>query len=352
MISTVLNYVYVVLLVHALIVFVEVLVNFKSPKILKFLLLSFILAVAGQAFGNLYNNFYGYARWTELPTPILLVAFMSFFSILYHYHIKNYVIGLALFIILSQWVSLFYYEFVKPLPPHIRLNEAVALGSIRDYLKTAYTVVVFLIIADFYLKIKKKYRAENIYFKQTSLWAIWLLISALVVATSSLFRGYYGFDFVPTKITNLTATFSAVLAILFRPKFLNKSSLKLNLGSTFIRKNNFKVPSNAFFELFYNQCYYLNPEASMEHMAKLLEQNTQDVFQFVYANYALGFNDLVNKHRVNYFIDLVKSNQYPHYTIDALAQLSGFGSRHHLYKPFQKFHGGTPSDFISSIPSK
>ena len=52
----------------------------------------------------------------------------------------------------------------------------------------------------------------------------------------------------------------------------------------------------------------LNPEASMEHMAKLLEQNTQDLFQFVYANYALGFNDLVNKHRLNYFIDLVKSN--------------------------------------------
>ena len=50
-----------------------------------------------------------------------------------------------------------------------------------------------------------------------------------------------------------------------------------------------------------------------------------------------------------WFLDIVKSKKYTNYTIDALSQLSGFSSRHHLYKPFKKFHGGIPSDFIKSL---
>ena len=51
------------------------------------------------------------------------------------------------------------------------------------------------------------------------------------------------------------------------------------------------------------------------------------------------------------FIELVRSPKYNQYSIDALAKEAGFNSRHHLYKPFKKFHGGTPSDFISSVNS-
>ena len=63
----------------------------------------------------------------------------------------------------------------------------------------------------------------------------------------------------------------------------------------------------------------------------------------------MTFSNLVNKSRVDYFIELVRSPKYTNYSIDALAKEAGFNSRHHLYKPFRKFHGGTPSDFISSI---
>jgi YesN/AraC family two-component response regulator len=64
-----------------------------------------------------------------------------------------------------------------------------------------------------------------------------------------------------------------------------------------------------------------------------------------------GQNEIINKNRVDYFIELVRSPKYNQYSIDALAKEAGFNSRHHLYKPFKKFHGGTPSDFISSVNS-
>ena len=50
--------------------------------------------------------------------------------------------------------------------------------------------------------------------------------------------------------------------------------------------------------------------------------------------------------RVQYFLDIATSDEFINYSIDALAQEAGFSSTHHLYKPFKKFHGGTPSDFI------
>jgi AraC-like DNA-binding protein len=78
-------------------------------------------------------------------------------------------------------------------------------------------------------------------------------------------------------------------------------------------------------------------------------ESTEILQDHCVKHYDMSFANLVNKSRVNYFIELVKSPKYKHYSIDALAIEAGFNSRHHLYKPFKKFHGGTPSDFIHSI---
>jgi AraC-like DNA-binding protein len=76
---------------------------------------------------------------------------------------------------------------------------------------------------------------------------------------------------------------------------------------------------------------------------------SNDLYKFVYYKYNMTFNDLVNKHRVEYFIDIIHNPKFLNYTIDALAKEAGFSSRQHLYKPFKKFHGGNPSDLIDSI---
>lgn len=63
----------------------------------------------------------------------------------------------------------------------------------------------------------------------------------------------------------------------------------------------------------------------------------------------MTFIDLINKNRVLHFVDLIKSGKYNNYTIEALSQLSGFGSRVHLHHNFKKFHGGKPSDLMKII---
>jgi AraC-like DNA-binding protein len=140
-----------------------------------------------------------------------------------------------------------------------------------------------------------------------------------------------------------------MIAFLFRPKFLNSANLKVSLSDVFNKTANLEFPNELFADIFVNKLFYLDSEASLENLAKALKINPDDLYRFIYDNYKSSFTDLINQHRVYYFIDLVKSGKYAHYTIDALAQKCGFSSRHQMFKPFRKFHGGNPSEFIRSV---
>lgn len=86
----------------------------------------------------------------------------------------------------------------------------------------------------------------------------------------------------------------------------------------------------------------------MQHLAKVLNVSTNDLYKFIYNKFSVSFNDLVNKNRVNYFLEIIKQPKFQNFSVDALAQEAGFTSRQHLYKPFKKFHGGNPSDLIEA----
>jgi AraC-like DNA-binding protein len=58
---------------------------------------------------------------------------------------------------------------------------------------------------------------------------------------------------------------------------------------------------------------------------------------------------LINKNRVKYFIDLIAKGKSNDENLETLSQKAGFNSRHHLLRPFKKFHGGNPSDFIKAV---
>jgi YesN/AraC family two-component response regulator len=75
------------------------------------------------------------------------------------------------------------------------------------------------------------------------------------------------------------------------------------------------------------------------------------MFKFIYFKYSLSFDELVNKSRVEYFVQIVKLPKFKDYTIESLALEVGFASRQRFYQPFKKYHGGNPSDLIDVITS-
>jgi AraC-like DNA-binding protein len=169
-------------------------------------------------------------------------------------------------------------------------------------------------------------------------------VSVFGIMNSTLFSYDFG------NIMLLFIGYFILLIVLYRPRFINSQGVKVSLTSNFNRDEKFLLTDANFYKPFFINQYYLNEDATLELFCKQNGITSNEFLQNqVVKKYNMTFGNLVNKSRVEYFIELVKSPKYAHYSIEALAKEAGFNSRHHLYKPFKKFHGGTPSDFISSI---
>ena len=95
--------------------------------------------------------------------------------------------------------------------------------------------------------------------------------------------------------------------------------------------------------------FFLKKNASAEELASLLDTNADEVLTYVKNKYDMNLTDLINKNRVTYFINLIARGISNDENLEILSQKAGFNSRHHLLKPFKKFHGGNPSDFIKTV---
>ena len=149
--------------------------------------------------------------------------------------------------------------------------------------------------------------------------------------------------------SNILVFSYVLLLIYYRPNFLNRSALKISFGDSFNRDTEYAISELSFINEFYTKLYFTRNEASLENLAKILNISSNDLYKFIYYKYSMTFNDLVNKNRVDYFIDIIHDPKYLNLTIDALAKEAGFSSRQHLYKPFKKFHGGNPSDIVDAV---
>jgi AraC-like DNA-binding protein len=194
-----------------------------------------------------------------------------------------------------------------------------------------------------------KQQQHNIYFDKIKVWSKMLALFTVLMTLIFLPLSF----FIISELVSYFISFSAFLILLFfvfyRPVFLNRSALKISLGTSFNRDSEYAISELEFITEFYTKLYFIQNDASLENLAKLLNISSNDLYKFIYYKYSMTFNDLVNKNRVDFFIDIIHNPKYLNFTIDALAKEAGFSSRQHLYKPFKKFHGGNPSDIMDAL---
>lgn len=87
----------------------------------------------------------------------------------------------------------------------------------------------------------------------------------------------------------------------------------------------------------------------MEDFALKLNHSKEDVLEFLKTQLDQSFAELLNQNRVDYLKQLLRSKKYESFTIEALSEMSGFGSRRSMYNYFNKYVGMTPSEFINSL---
>jgi AraC-like DNA-binding protein len=135
--------------------------------------------------------------------------------------------------------------------------------------------------------------------------------------------------------------------ILFRPRFIDEADFSYSINK--FTPNQSLINAQDFDFLFYLNQYYLQLDANIDDFALKLNHSKDEVLEFLKIQTTDSFTDLINRNRIKYFTDLLKSKKHDSFTIEALSKMSGFKSRKTMYNTFNKYHNMTPSEFINKL---
>lgn len=342
----------------AILVLFDVLIKFKRPFILKYNFALITLSIGAASYIHSLDLFTNrYVFYIILCKAIVSSCFLNIFSILYFPKYRLWVTIISILLISFTVYSFYYNEANNPNYVNSLKSQTLVIVKSENlqlpwYLKAFRILLIlsfFITFFTFLYKIINKFGMNNIYFDKIKAWTISIFILIILMLLMYLPIPYLRDNFYTGYAVSALFYIYILFVILYRPAFLNKSSMKISLGDSFSKNADFLINDLDFINNFFTHFYFTNHDASLENFAKVLNVGSNDLYKFVYYKYNMTFNDLVNKHRVEYFIDIIHNPKFLNYTIDALAKEVGFSSRQHLYKPFKKFHGGNPSDLIDSI---
>jgi AraC-like DNA-binding protein len=96
------------------------------------------------------------------------------------------------------------------------------------------------------------------------------------------------------------------------------------------------------------QKVYLKNDLSLNELASILETNTTYLSFYFHRKLNTNFNDYINILRVKEACQLMFDPENSQFTIEAIAENSGFNSKSTFYRAFRKFTGMSPVDFKRS----
>jgi AraC-like DNA-binding protein len=337
------NYLAFLLIILSLILFLDVVVNFKKPKNLKivFLLIPFFIII--RNFGYIYLFHFEYNRWLiDLPLSIIGALTVLFLSYLYYNRYHWFYVGFSVTLIFIDFACHIHYSY-KLVGPETSLMK---VSSNLKLVKLIFITIIFILFAQLFYKIIFSFDPKNEFTFKFKKW-LYLLLSIFIIKFLFFFVSLL-LNF-KIEIYILLTNIVFVSLLYFRPGFFNVINLNIVNNFSFDKKIIKGVSEQLFTTVFFAEKYFLNNEANVVQFCSKLNINPEILKDYTFKNYQLSFIDLINKNRVEHFINLIKSGKYNNYTIEALSQLAGFGSRIHMYNNFKKYHGGTPSDLMRIV---
>ena len=262
------------------------------------------------------------------------------------------IVAYTIYVFLILYVEFTGYDTVFPKASGINSIGDQAAISIKlpmylDFFLELDFILFNLFCLYFIYNILFKFSFKNIYFKRVQVWTFsffMVIVTQLVIIVfTMIFK-------IPSDFKSYITTVYALallLTILYRPSFINKNGSKISFGFLFNR-NDFSsdIKEVDFNFHFYTNLYYKNKTADITEFSNIMGVSKDIMFNYIYFTYSMSFDELVNKSRVEYFVEIIKESKYKNYTVEALAMEVGFNSRQRFYQPFKKYHGGNPSDLI------
>lgn len=175
------------------------------------------------------------------------------------------------------------------------------------------------------------------------LWFLWIPYALI----NTFFFNYYisDYDFYPLHTAIWLVTLWMGSKMLLQPEVvLVQKNLK--------KEKSKKTPSKQLLEQAHwlnekmkSDAYYLNPDLTLQSLAKDLNIHANTISQIINEGLDKGFSDFVNEHRIHSVIKKLNDPNYSHITVLGMAYESGFNSKTTFNRAFKKLTGKTPMAF-------
>ena len=280
---------------------------------------------------------------------------LTFFRILTNITLMNVFILLGrnkiskIVFIVEIIISLIYFVTILIGPDRPTTKENYIINENAIFIIIQLLIHISLISNIIYtlFKIYQNNDTINLYQKRIKKWASLSFIFFLIVLGILIMVAVYvinknQFNYNDTRISLLLLRFISILFVIFRPSHIDE------IGIPYLKKlkSENRISIQNFEFIFFSNYYYLKPSANLEDFANILNHSKTEVVAFIQTLGEVNFNEMLNKNRILYFTELLKNKKYESLTIEALSEISGFGSRNTMYNAFNKYHGMTPTEFI------
>jgi len=341
------SYLYLSLAVFGLISIIEILKNSQKISIIK---LYFILILAFTTINSTIDfinslgldlSFYG-----SIIRLFVTISLVNIFYAVTQFKIPKLIIYIETILFIIYFIAILNgFRFITTVNGRF-VQQTTILNKIN------LVVVNPLIFGSMVYNLNKlrKIDTSNLYQVRIKKWMSFLNILFYVIVISIVTSIIFIYN--KTVNSNIDSRFVlffyrllATSFIFFRPKFIDDAGLMINYEG--IRLFNDQISLNNFNFLFYSNHYYLKQDANLEDFALKLNHSKEKIMDFLKSQNEQNFNELLNKSRVDYFKELLKSKQHDSFTIEALSEMSGFNNRRAMYYAFNKYVGMTPSEYIA-----
>ncbi|ADR20713.1 hypothetical protein MATR_16620 [Marivirga tractuosa] len=135
--------------------------------------------------------------------------------------------------------------------------------------------------------------------------------------------------------------------LVFRQDFLQEISKKY-LSSSLVEEDMMVILTKINGALKQRKIYLRN-DLNLKIFADTIDEKTHNISQTLSELVGKSFNEVLNEYRIAHAKKLLKSSDFAHFKIEAIALESGFNNKVTFNKAFKKFEGQTPSEFKKKI---
>jgi YesN/AraC family two-component response regulator len=124
---------------------------------------------------------------------------------------------------------------------------------------------------------------------------------------------------------------------------------EIRIGSSIIDSEHISNIDSTLNDFFSLRRPFLRPGYTLRDLSSDVRIPLHHLSAFINQYYGVHFNDFINRYRVDYFKEMIYSNEWKVKKLEAIAEESGFSNRNTFTIAFKKINGQSPSEYIRRI---